>query len=110
VARISTVTLKGRSGQTYDFEVWALGQAFNAVAAVYAITCRYKNSKDEYTHDVIYIGQTEDMSTRFDDHHKADCFKKHKANCICTHRDDDEDSRLAKEQDLIANYNPPCNG
>lgn len=64
----------------------------------------------QYTHTVIYIGQTGDLSTRFDDHHKADCFTSHKANCICTHCDDDEDSRLAKEQDLIAYYNPPCNG
>ncbi|HTR26133.1 MAG TPA: GIY-YIG nuclease family protein [Terriglobales bacterium] len=110
MAKISTVTLKGKSGQTYDFDVWAINQAFKAVAAVYAVTRRYQSANSGYSHDVIYIGQTEDLSTRFDDHHKADCFTKHKANCICTHLDDDEDSRLAKEQDLIENYNPPCNG
>jgi predicted GIY-YIG superfamily endonuclease len=109
MARISKVTFHGKSGNAYEFEVWPLNQAFNAVGAVYAITRRYQNATGGYSHDVIYIGQTGDLSTRFDDHHKADCFTRHKANCICTHRDDDEDSRLAKEADLIAAYHPPCN-
>ncbi|MGC2517256.1 MAG: hypothetical protein WA383_22260, partial [Terriglobales bacterium] len=42
------------------------------------------------------VGETGDLSTRFDDHHKADCFAQHNANCICTHGDEDEESRLAK--------------
>lgn len=110
MAKLSDLTLTGKSGKVYDFEVWPINQAFNAVAAVYAITRRYPKSEGVYNHDVIYIGQTDDLSTRFNNHHKADCFAKHNANCICTHRDDNEDSRLAKEADLIANYNPTCNG
>ena len=111
MAKLNDLTLYGKSGAAYEFEVWPMNQVFNAVAAVYAVTRRYqKTGATSYSHDVIYIGQTDDLSTRFADHHKADCFTKHKANCICTHRDDDEDSRLAKEKDLIANYDPPCNG
>jgi len=49
-----------------------------------------------------------DLSTRFNDHHQANCFTKNKANCIRIHRDD-EDSRLAKESDLMKRHNPDCN-
>jgi hypothetical protein len=110
MARISTVKLHGKSGNDYEFEVWPRVQTFRPVAAVYAVTQRYQNNQGGYSHTVIYVGQTENLEARHEDHHKEDCFDKHNANCICTHRDDDEDSRLAKEADLIANYNPVCNG
>ena len=109
MAKISSVMIKGKSGEEYAFDVWALDQAFNPVAAVYAITRRYQND-DSYSHEIIYVGQTDDLSTRFDDHHKAECFKRKNANCICTHRDNDEDSRLSKEDDLIKLHKPTCNG
>ena len=109
MAKISDATFHGDSGNTYKFEVWPMNQSFNAVGAVYAVTRRYKNANGGYSHKFIYVGETADLSTRFDNHHKADCFVEENANCICTHRDDDEDSRLAKEGDLIAKHNPPCN-
>jgi hypothetical protein len=109
MARISTVKFRGGSGEEYDFEVWPFGQAFNAVGAVYVVTRRYQNAQGKYNHEVLYVGETEDLSTRFDGHHKAACFARHKADCICTHRDDDGDSRLAKEDDLVKRYDPDCN-
>lgn len=109
MAKISTMTLDGKSGEKYIFNVWPMDQAFNNVGAVYAVTRRYKNAEGEYVHAVIYVGETGDLSTRFDNHHKADCFVEHNANCICTHQESDEDSRLAKEDDLIKEIGPPCN-
>lgn len=109
MAKISSATFKGKSGETYGFNAYPMGQAFKAVGAVYAVTRRYKNSNGGYSHEIIYVGETGDLSTRFDDHHKADCFTRHNANCICTHGDNDEDSRLAKEDDLIKQQNPSCN-
>lgn len=109
MAKVSDATFTGQSGAKYRFNVYPIGQAFKAVGAVYAVTRRYKNSKGGYSHEFIYVGETGDLSTRFDDHHKADCFTRHKANSICTHTDDDEDSRLSKEDDLIKKHNPPCN-
>lgn len=104
------MTLKGKSGQTYEFECWPMDQSFNAVGAVYAVTRRYQDDNGNWKHKVLYVGETGDLSTRFDDHHKADCFANNKANRICTHLEDDEDSRLAIEDDLIKQYDPPCNG
>ena len=110
MAKLGKLTLRGASGQTYEFEVYAFDSDFNAVGAVYAITRRAQKEDGGYDHTIIYIGETSDLSTRFDGHHKEDCFVQHNANCTCIHRDDGESPRRAKEADLIANYNPPCNG
>jgi hypothetical protein len=107
--KLSNVTFTGASGKAYNFEVYPIGTVFNDVGGVYAITKRYRNNQGGYSHDVIYLGETEDLSTRFNNHHKADCFDQREANCICTHRDDNANSRLTKEADLIKRYTPPCN-
>ena len=109
MARLGTLTLRGASGQQYVFDVYTFDTDFEAVGAVYAITCRAEREESGYSHTAIYIGETGDLSTRFDGHHKEDCFVQHDANCKCIHLDDDEDSRLAKEADLFAVYDLPCN-
>jgi len=110
MAKIGVATFTGQSGTKYDFNIYPMGTTFKEIGAVYAVTKRYKNSKGGYSHDIIYIGETGDLSTRFDDHHKADCFVEYEANCACVHRDDDEESRLSKEDDLVKKQNPHCNG
>ena len=109
MAKLGTLTLKGLSGQTFGFEVYTLDAGLEALGAVYAITLRAPKEDDSYSHTLIYVGETGDLSTRFDGHHKEDCFVQHDANCKCIHLDDDEDSRLAKEADLFAVYDLPCN-
>jgi hypothetical protein len=109
MAKISTVDFMGKSGKSYGFNVYPFDQQFKAIGAVYIVSRRYMTANGRHSHKVIYVGQTDDLSIRFDDHHKANCFKQNDANCICTHVDDDEDSRLAKEDDLIKLQNPPCN-
>lgn len=109
MAKLGTITYEGISGTQYEFDVYIIDTSFNDVGAVYIITKRYQ-SESGYTHTHIYAGQTSDLSERFDDHHKKDCFDAHGANCVCVHRDDNEQSRVYKEDDLIKAYNPPCNG
>lgn len=109
MGKVNTLGLKGKSGESYVFDIHPMDQEFNAVAAVYVIMCRYKDSKGAHIHKVIYIGETEDLSERFENYHKADCLTRHKATFICTHPGDDADSRLAKEDDLIKRHNPICN-
>ncbi|MGD0037567.1 MAG: GIY-YIG nuclease family protein [Bacteroidota bacterium] len=108
--KFGTVTFSGKSGTSYEFFAYSTDTEFNAVAGVYVVTRRTLDNSSHASHTRIYVGQTEDLSVRFDNHHKADCFKKHKANCICIYREDSEGQRLAIEQDLIEKYNPPCNG
>ncbi len=109
MAKLSILTLKGASGQTYDFEVYSYDSDFNALGAVYAITRRTQKNDGNYKHTLIHIGETGDLSTRYNGHHNEDCFFQHNANCTCIHLDDDENSRLATKADLIAKYNPRCN-
>lgn len=107
--KLGTISYKGKSGKTYSFTIYSFDTQFSAVGGVYFVNKRTKQSDNSHTHKRIYLGQTGDLSERFDDHHKADCFKEHKANCICVHRDDNEKSRLAKEDDLLKVHKPPCN-
>jgi hypothetical protein len=110
MAKISTVAFEGKSGKKYIFDVWRTDQAFRPIGAIYAVTRRYENTSGSYSHHVIYIGETGDLSTRFGSHHKENCFTEHNVNCICTLVEDDEELRLVQEDDLVRSYNPPCNG
>lgn len=106
MASIGTLTLTGKSGAKYNFEIYSFDTTFKAVPGVYAVTRR----DEKKSHTVLYIGQTGDMAQRHLDHHKEDCFVRNKANCMSFHREPNEKSRQAIEADLIAAYNPPCNG
>ena len=111
MSKLGTITFTGSSGTEYEFNVYSWGTNFKKdFGAVYFVTKRSKKSDSGYSHTRIYIGQTEDMSTRFDNHHKQECFGEYDANCICVCGEQDEDKRLEIEKDLIDNYNPPCNG
>ena len=106
---LGIITTTGESGASYTFDVYSWGASFEPLGAVYLITKRAENPDGGYTHTLLYVGQTGDLSERFDDHHKASCFKLNGANCISIHFDDAESSRLRIEEDLIAEYTPTCN-
>ena len=110
MAKLGTITLKGQSGTEYKFNVYKWDTDFDDIGAVYYISNRHKVDDGGWTHTKIYIGQTGDLSDRFDNHHKAQCFEDNDVNAVSVHRDDDEDSRLEKEADLIMALNLPCNG
>ena len=109
MASLGTIIFTGKNGKKYEFDIYEFGTKFKPLSAVYFITNRIKQSDNSYNHTRIYVGETDDLSTRFDNHHKDNCFKKHKANCTCIHLDNSEKSRLEKEKDLIENYHPLCN-
>ena len=109
MSKIGALNLQGHSGQKYEFNVYNWGTEFKDIGAVYYISNRDKDSDDSWSHTKIYIGQTGDMSERFDNHHKAECFDIHNANAISIHQENDEDSRLGIEKDLIDALDPPCN-
>jgi len=101
VPQRNTVTATGRSGKTYTFTEYSIGTEFKSVGGVYMFL---------KGRDPVYVGQTGDLSERFDDHHKARTIRGHGANVICVQVVSSERERLAIEQDLLANYNWPSNG
>ena len=112
----TTITIKGMSGTNYIFNVYGfsrfsdLADAFKSIPALYAFTRRFPTSIISYTHDLVYVGETRDLSKRFDNHHKLDCIVRGNANCICIHSFlGSELERLAAEADILNAFNLPCN-
>ena len=60
--KLGSLTFKDNYGKTYPFGVYSKNTRFKAVVAIYAFL-----PTDNH---VLYIGQTTDLSTRFNDHHK----------------------------------------
>lgn len=86
MSRLGTVTFTSDSGNKYKFNVYSRDSNFKALAAVYFFTKRIKKSNGRYNHSKhVYVGQTKDLSERFDDHHKMPCIKRNGANSICIH-------------------------
>jgi len=108
MAKIADATFSGKTG-SYDFEVYTIDTTFNDVGAVYVFTKRTVDSSGKGTHTFVYIGQTESLADRIPNHEKWPCIKRYNANCICVHRDDNEQSRRRKEADLITGNDAPCN-
>ncbi len=109
MSKYGDITFRGQTGRGYEFEAYPWNTTFNEVGAVYVITKRSAKPEGGGTHTRIYIGQTSDLSERFDNHHKISCFERHDANCICVHVDNKKGSRLTEEADLIAASSTPCN-
>lgn len=108
MAKIADATFEGKTGK-YKFEVYPADTSFRAVGAVYIFTKRTKNAEGKGTHEFLYIGETGSLEERIPNHEKWPCVRKHGVNCICVHRDDNENSRLDKETDLRAEHSTPCN-
>lgn len=101
----NTISLRGISGASYEFWIYSWGQEFKAVGGVYTVLRAEGGS-----FRVLYIGQTGDLSERFENHHKAGCFDRNRKTHIAAMTESSESRRLMVEKDLIAGYNPGCNG
>ncbi|MGH8363034.1 MAG: hypothetical protein ACRESQ_06750 [Gammaproteobacteria bacterium] len=108
MTKIADATFKGQDSK-YEFEVFPMNTSFNTVGAVYIFTKRIEDNTGKGTHTFLYIGQTESLADRISNHEKWSCVNRNGANCICVHRDNSEHSRLAKETDLRAVHDTPCN-
>lgn len=111
-----TLTLTGASGKQYEFQLFSFDDYeeikgyFNKVPALY-IFVRLTIDRLRYE-EVIYLGETGDIQTRYDRHHKEDCIKNRMANCIGFYQEngfDIEDNRRVAERDLLDAYNFHCN-
>lgn len=104
MAKEDTVAVTGQSGTRYDFDVYPWGTTFNPVGGLYLVLKKQTNN-----YGILYIGQTGDLSERFDNHHQAQCFNRNGKTHIAVRSEGAEQRRLAIETDLIRNYNTSCN-
>jgi hypothetical protein len=100
------VTVTGASGAQYEFEVYPWGTSFKPLGGVYLVL--RKEPTGRYT--ILYIGQTGDLSERFDNHHKENCFTRNGKTHIAVRLEALESRRLTIESDLIRGINTTCNG
>jgi predicted GIY-YIG superfamily endonuclease len=96
----------GKSGKEYKYWIYTIGTTFTDKKGANYIFAK-ETTKGSYK--PIYIGQTDDLSERFDNHHKMPCIKRNGATHIHVHINTDESSRLKEESDLIEKWNPICN-
>ena len=101
-----TVNWPGQSGKLYTYQVYPIETKFESVPGNY-IFAKLVNGR----WSPIYIGETGDLSERFDNHHAMPCIKRNVATHIQAHRDDGGvTTRRAEERDLVLNFKPTCNG
>jgi len=102
---VDTIPASGVSGKQYSFKMYPWGTQFKALGAVYLIL-----HEGNPRFDLLYVGQTDDLSTRFDNHHKQPCFDRNRRTHIAVLVEQSEAARLRIESDLIQKYKPGCNG
>lgn len=100
----STLNVTGKSGTVYSFYLHPIGTSYKKIGGVYFFV---KKTADSYT--PIYVGITNDLSERFDDHHKMSCIKKNGATHLLTRAEEDEKKRQTIEKDILLAINTSCN-
>lgn len=112
IATYRRISFTGKSGQKYYFHAWPLQTRFKALGAVFFVTKRSLENKTylrSANHEGIFIGKTSNLGEPLATQGQLDRFTKHGANCICVHLVENEERRLAAEQDLIAGNTTACN-
>lgn len=108
MVKIANSEFVGGSGTKYAFAVYSLDTTFKDVGAVYVFS-KLTESQGEKSLSFLYIGETARLGTRISGHEKWPCVKQHGVNCICVYADDDQNSRLRTEADLLMRNITPCN-
>lgn len=102
-----TINWAGKSGRTYKYWIYPIGTDFKAVPGNYIFTKEVSSGR----YKPIYIGETGDLSERFDNHHKMPCVRTQGATHIHVHQSSGGPTeRRLEEADLIARWQPVCNG
>lgn len=99
------ISFRGASGTSYAFTVYPWGQPFQLFGAVYTVLHRVPEGR----YQLLYIGQTGEMSQRFDSHHKDNCFAGYGRTHIGVHPEPADQRRRAIETDLIRAIPTVCN-
>lgn len=95
----------GASGTRYQYWVYPADQEFDAVPGNYVFAAR---ANDQWF--AIYAGQTKNLSTRFESHHRRQCIDRRAPYIHVRRNDAGEQARRYEEGDIIQRHQPPCNG
>lgn len=105
--QVATIHWAGISGKTYQYWIYPIGTDLSETPGNYVFAKEI--SPNRWT--PVYIGETADLSERFDNHHKMPCIKRNGATHIHAHKSPENRTvRLAEETDLVNKWHPVCNG
>lgn len=108
MTKFGDLMMSGKSGEKYCFQTWSYPTRFRPLGAVFIVSKRLFNDKNFHraSHQIIYIGQTSDMSKPMGPVSQLDSFEKHGINCICVYPSTDEAQRMSIVDDLIVGHHP----
>lgn len=106
---IATIMFTGKSGKKYTFNTYSENTKFPDIGAVYIFTKRYQNASGTYSQIPLYIGESEELGTRIENHEKWPCVMRQGCTHISVMPVSDGRKRLNIETDLIQGYQPVCN-
>jgi hypothetical protein len=107
--KLDSLTVLTRSGETYKFRVYILGNQFKPVRAVYLVSERSVEPGEKPRYKPVYVGETADLSSVSDVHERDECFQMYLANTIAVLPENDALERARIVLDLIKSLKPPCN-
>ena len=90
---------------TYRFYLFRIAARLGSGSGCYA----FIKKPTKTGHPIVYIGETGDLSERFDSHHKAQCIERNGATMIGIHRTSSKAHAQRVEADLLRFYSPVCN-
>lgn len=101
-----TVNVIGKSGTSYEFYVYKIPVTFLKKGGIYFFV-KENSAGNQFI--PIYLGITNDLSERFDNHHKWDCIRKNGATHILATVEENETTRQKIEKDILLAVNTSCN-
>lgn len=109
MAKLSILTLTGKSGNKYKFDVYPFDSELENKNCVYVISNRYLNDDNKFTHKIIYIDSSNDVIQTKNNLKENKCIIEKDPNCFSVCIENVEEKRIQIEKDLKEYYNPPCN-
>jgi len=106
MAELPTVLWRGFSRKEYRYWIYPIGTAFEKGPGNYVFA---KETRPTFWAPV-YVGETEDLSTRFDNHEKLPCIMHNNATHLHIHAGSSSKYvRMEEKADITLKYDPPCN-
>lgn len=108
----TTIKLAGASGQEYTLHLFQfedfndLKGFFDPVGGIY-VFLRWEIFKRDFR--LVYCGKTDNLHTRYNNHHAETCIRNSFARHYAVVQVDDKSDRTAIEEDLLAQYDFSCN-
>lgn len=104
---MAAINWKGASGRTYGYWINPIGANFKNEPGNYIYAAKTQPGRWR----PVYIGQTSSLAARLNGHEKEVCAVRNGATHIHAHTTPSgELSRREEESDLLARWNPACNG